>query len=389
MGSIKDKVAIVGMGCTKFGENWEQSVDDMIIEAANEAYQDAGVEPKEIEAFWGATQDSGWGGVCMSRPLKIQYKPVARVEHACSSATDGLRNAVYGVASGAFDLAMVIGFEKLKDTGWAGLGAVGKTAPGGEPPVSMPGLFAVMAIRYFHHYGLSPQEGKEMLAKIAVKNHHNGALHPKAHFRREVTLEQVMSAPLIAWPLGLFDCCAVSDGAAAAIIARADIAKRFKDNPVYIKAIQTIIGPCDGYLRDDYDYVHFEEDYRFGQALYQEAGINDPRSEISSIEIHDCFTIAEAVSLEDLGFSPRGKVREDIDAGTFQLDGQLPVNTDGGLKCFGHPVGASGLRMLYEQYNQLQGRAGPRQLKDPKLMMIHTRAGWPGYAMPSGAIVSL
>lgn len=389
MESIKDKVAIIGMGCTKFGEHWDKGYDDMVIEAAQEAFQDAGLETKDIDAFWAATQDTTMFSSAITVPLKINYKPVGRVENACGTGTEGARVAAYAVAAKVCDVAMVIGFEKLKDTGYSGLGGVGKLMPGGEPPVSTPGMFAVSAVRYFHHYGLSPQQGKEMLAKIAVKSHYNGALNPKAHFQRKITLEQAMNAPIMAWPLGLFDCCAVSDGAAAVIITRAELAKNYRSDPVYIKSIQTVSDACDGYVKDDYDYVHFETDVRLAQALYKEAGIKDPRKEIGGIELHDCFTIAEAISLEDFGISPRGKVKEDIDAGTFNLNGELPVNSDGGLKCFGHPIGATGLRQMYEQYKQLQGKAQSpeRQLKNPKLLMIHARGGWPGYTMPVGAIL--
>ena len=389
MESIKDKVAIIGAGCTKFGENWDKSYEDMVIDAAQEALTDAGLEIKDIDAFWAATQDTTVFSSSISIPLKINYKPVGRVENACGTGSEGVRVAAYALAAKMYDTAMIIGFEKMKDTGWAGIGAIGRVVPGGEPPVSTPGMYAFTAVRYFHHYGLSPQDGKEMLAKIAVKSHYNGALCPKAHFQRKITLEQAMNAPIMAWPLGLFDCCAVSDGAAAVIITRSELAKKFREDPVYIKSIQTLTDACDGYVRDDYDYVHFETDYRFAQMLYKEAGIKNPRKEISSIELHDCFTIAEAVSQEDFGISPRGKVKEDIDAGVFNLDGELPVNTDGGLKCFGHPVGATGLRQMYEQYKQLQGKAQrpERQLKNPKLMMIHARGGWPGHTIPVGAIL--
>ncbi len=388
MESIKDKVAIIGAGCTKFGENWDQGYEDMIIEAATEAFEDAGLEEKDINAYWAATQGTIDFATCVSHPLKIQYKPVGKVENACGTGTEGMRMAAYAVAAKVYDVVMVIGFEKLKDSGWSGLGGVGKEIAGPPPPTAIPGLYAVAAVKYFHKYGISPQDGKEMLAKIAVKSHYNGSLHPKAHFRRAITLEQAMNAPIMAWPLGLFDCCAVSDGAAAVIVTRGDLARNFRDDPVYIKSIQNIMGPADGALRTDYDYTHFPEDYHFAQAMYQEAGIKDARKEISSIELHDCFTIAEAISLEDFGISPRGKVKEDIDAGFFNLDGGLPANTDGGLKCFGHPVGASGLRQTYEQYKQLQGKAQlpERQLKDPKLMMIHCRGGYPGHALPIGAI---
>jgi acetyl-CoA C-acetyltransferase len=233
------------------------------------------------------------------------------------------------------------------------------------------------ATRYFHHYGIPYEEGKRILAKIAVKNHHNGTLNPKAHFQREVTLEQVLNAPMIAWPLGLYDCCGVSDGAAAAIITRPEIAKSFRDDYILVKGIGIAVGSF-GILRDDYDFIHFPENIKAAQYAYQEAGVKDPRKEISLAIIHDCFTITELILYEDLGFSPRGRASEDVEAGTFTLEGELPVNTDGGLKCFGHPIGASGLRMIYEVYKQLQGKAGPRQVKNPTLGLTHNLGGRPG-----------
>ncbi len=188
---------------------------------------------------------------------------------------------------------------------------------------------------------------------------------------------------MIAWPLGLFDCCGVSDGAAAAIITRADLAKNFRPDPIYIKAAQICQGPREGWLSQVYDLAHVEETLRGGQAAYAEAGVKDPRKEISVAEVHDCFSITELTIMEDLQFSPRGRAGEDIEAGTFALGGELPVNTDGGLKCFGHPIGATGLRMLYEVYKQLQEKAGPRQVKDPRLGLTHNQGGEPGSATVS------
>ncbi len=189
-------------------------------------------------------------------------------------------------------------------------------------------------------------------------------------------------------PLGLYDCCGVSDGAAAAIVTRADLAKRFRSDPIYIKSQQICQGPREGWLNPAaYDFAHVEETYRCGLAAYAEAGIKNPREEISIAEVHDCFTITELTIMEDLQFSPRGRVREDIEAGTFALDGKLPVNTDGGLKCFGHPIGATGLRMMYEVYKQLQGKAGPRQVKNPRIGLTHNQGGEPGAATVSIAIV--
>jgi len=374
-GSIKDRVAIVGMGCTKFGTLWDKGPSDLIVEAVNEACEDAGVELKDVEAIWAGTLFSV-GGRTVSEPLRIQYKPVTRVENACGSGHEAIRGAAYAVAAGIYDVVLAVGFEKLKDEGMSGLPGM-ENRTNTHYQSSMSGVFAMMANKYFDRYGLSPEEGKEMLARISVKSHANGFLNPKAHLKRKLTVEQVLSAPMIATPLGLFDCCGVSDGAAAAILCRADMAKKFRPDPVYIKALQICTGPSSGRLLEDYDYTHVEESCRAGAAAYEEAGIKDPRKEISMAEVHDCFSITEAVTMEDLQFSPRGKVKEDIDAGTFELDGELAVQPDGGLKCFGHPIGASGIRMVYELYLQLQGRADKRQIKNPTLGLAHNMGGEP------------
>ncbi len=384
---IKDKVCIVGMGCTKFGENWDKSDADMIVDAAYEAYEDAGIEPKDVQASWVGTC---WGmtAAMLSVALKIQYKPVTRVENACATGAEALRNACYAVASGAYDIALALGYEKLKDQGISGLGGTAITT-GVASSMTAPGAFAMLATKYFARYGLSPAEGKRMIAQIPVKSHRNGALNPKAHYQREITVEQVLNAPIIAWPLGILDSCGVSDGAAAAIVVRAEDAKKFRPDPVYIKALQICVGPAEGQMSQVFDYTHVEETYRAGQAAYAEAGIKDPRKEISMAEVHDCFSITEAVIMEDLQFSPRGRVKEDIDAGTFSLDGELPVQPDGGLKCFGHPIGASGLRMMYEVYLQLQGRAGPRQIKNPQLGLTHNLGGFPYLSVISCCIAGM
>ena len=374
---IKDRVAIVGMGCTKFGENWEMSAEDMLVEAAYEAYEDAGIEPKDIEAIWYGTVWSGETGGPLAGALKLQYRPITRVENACATASDALRNAAYAVAAGVCDIALAIGVEKLKDSGFSGLGSAGGMMTSGvRPNTTAPGSFAMMATKYFSRYGLSPDEGKRMIGMVSVKSHHNGTLNPRAHFQREVSLDTVLKAPIIAWPLGLFDCCGVSDGSAAAIVVKAEDAKKFRPDPVRIKALQMSVGN-EGLIRSDYDYTHVESTYQAGLRAYEEAGVKNPREEIGMAEVHDCFSITEAVTMEDLQFSPRGKVKEDIESGFFNLDGGLPVQPDGGLKCFGHPIGASGLRMIYEMYKQLQGKAGPRQLKNPKLGLTHNLGGGP------------
>lgn len=379
--SIKDRVAIIGMGCTKFGENWYKNGADMVIDAAYEAYADAGIEPRDLQAAWVGTAVSGMTGQAIAIPLQLDYLPVTRVENACATGTDAFRNACYAVAAGIYDIVLALGFEKLKDSGYSGLPGfnIAGDSTWTRPQAEAPAMFGLLATRYFARYGLAPEEGKRMLARISVKSHYNGARCPKAHFQREVTLEQVMSAPIIAWPLGLFDCCGVSDGAAAAIITRGDQARTFRDDPVYVKALTITSGPWEVLKGNRYDYTHVEENVRSAQKAYAEAGIKNPRQEISMAEVHDCFSITEAVTMEDLGFSPRGKVKEDIESGFFDLKGGLPVQPDGGLKCFGHPIGASGLRMLYEMYKQLQGKAQlpERQIKNPKLGLTHNLGGNP------------
>ncbi|MBN1566779.1 MAG: acetyl-CoA acetyltransferase [Acidobacteria bacterium] len=392
MDNMKDKIAIIGMGCTRFGERWEMGVEDLLVEAAHEAFQDAGIEQKEIQAAWIGTVFSGLSSITLS-PLNLQYIPMTRVENMCATGTEALRAASYAILAGACDIALAIGVEKLKDAGTTGVkgpAIVGDNPDGTAgigPGYSAPASFAYMATRYFHDYKLNPEEGKTLLARIAVKNHHNGTLNPKAHFHNELTVDQVVKAPIVAWPLGLYDCCGVSDGAAAAVVCRADLAKKFRPDPIYIKALNICVGARQGAIRQDYDFVHIEENYRAAKKSYEDAGIKNPRREISIAEVHDCFTIHEMIVYEDMQFSPRGRAGEDINAGTFTLSGELPVNTDGGLKCFGHPLGASGLRMMYEVYKQLQQKAGPRQVKNPRLGLTHNLGGNAGTGIGSVCIV--
>ena len=377
MRGIKDRVAIIGMGCTKFGERWESGPADLIVEAAYEAYEDAGIDSKDVQAAWLGTVQTFRTGQPLAQALKLDYVPITRVENACATATDAFRNASYAVAAGVYDMVLALGVEKLKDSGFSGL-AVGEGVTSGvEPPTPPPSQFAMAATRYFHHYGIPYEEGKRVLAQIASKNHHNGTLNPKAHFQREVSVEQIMKAPMIAWPLGLYDCCGVSDGAAAAIITTPEIAKSFRRDYVLVKGLGLAVGSF-GMLRDDWDFVHFPENVRAAQAAYQEAEVTAPREEIDLAIVHDCFTITELIIAEDLGFSARGRGRDDVEAGAFTLEGDLPINTDGGLKCFGHPIGASGIRMIYEVYKQLQGRAGQRQLQKADLGLTHNLGGRPG-----------
>jgi len=337
MEGIKDKVAIIGMGCTRFGELWDKSPGDLMVDAAYEAFEDAGIEPKDIQAAWIGTVFSGITAVTLSYPLKLQYIPVTRVENLCATGTEAIRAAAYAVAAGTCDIALAVGVEKLKDAGIGlipppiGDSTIGDTGVDPLRLVPPPVMFGSQAVRYFHKYGLSPEEGKKLLAKIAVKNHHNGSLNPKAQYQMEITLEQAINAPIVSWPLGIFDCCGVTDGGAAAIVTRADIAKNFRDDPIYIKSFAVAAGARQATLMPEYDVTSFQESVRASEAAYAETGIKDAFKELSLAIVHDCFTITEILIYEDLGWCPRGEAKSYIDSGVFELGGELPVNTDGGL----------------------------------------------------------
>ena len=394
MGSrgIKDQVAIVGMGCTRFGEHFDRSLDDMIIEAAHAAYDSAGISQDDVDAFWFGTLGSGTSGLTISKPLKIDYKPVTRVENMCASGSEAFRNAAYAVASGAFDVVMAIGAEKLKDNGMSGLVSAQVPDDGTKTNITAPASFSLLAPAYGDKYGVEPDTMKDVMARIAWKNHYNGARNLRAQFQKEVSIETICNAPLVAGQLGIFDCSGVSDGSAAAILCRAEDAYKYTDNPLFVKALAFTAGPGAGPLDPNYDYTTFDEVSRCAADAYEQAGVTDPRAEIAMAEVHDCFTPTELVLMEDLQFSKRGEGWEDVMAGTFDLDGELPVNPDGGLKSFGHPIGASGLRMLFECWLQLRKEAPEdRQIlsvdKGKTLGLTHNLGGRPGECVSFAAIV--
>src|SRR5437870_7349306 len=379
---IRDRVAIVGMGCTKFGEHWDKGAEDLLVDAATAAFASAGVGKADVDAYWLGTMGSGISGLTLSRPLRIDYKPVTRVENMCATGSEAFRNACYAVASGAIDMAMAIGVEKLKDGGFSGLTITSPPSDGTGAELTAPALFSLLAPAYSKKYGVDPDEMKEVLTRIAWKNHKNGALNPRAQFRREVPKETIACSPIMAGQLGIFDCSGVSDGSAAAIIVRAEDAHRYTKNPLYVKALSFVAGPAAGPIDPSYDYTTFPEVVASAADAYAQAGIKDPRQELAMAEVHDCFTPTELVLMEDLGFSSRGTGWKDVLAGTYDLDGELAVNPDGGLKSFGHPIGPSGLRMLFECWLQLRGEAGKRQIasvgRGRKLALTHNLGGAPG-----------
>jgi acetyl-CoA C-acetyltransferase len=254
---IRDRVAIVGMGCTKFGELWNSSVDDMLIDSSQAAMQSAGVTRDDIDAYWLGTMGSGVSGLTLSKVLRLENKPVTRVENMCATGSEALRNAAYAVASGAFDVAMAIGVEKLKDSGFSGL--VTGTIPGDgtTPEITAPARFSLLAPAYAEKYGVDKDELKDVLTRIAWKNHHNGARNSRAQFRKEVSKETIAKSTPIAGMLGVFDCSGVSDGSAAAIVVRAEDAYKYTDKPIFIKGLSFVAGPARGNIDSAYDFTTF------------------------------------------------------------------------------------------------------------------------------------
>jgi acetyl-CoA C-acetyltransferase len=381
---IKDKVAILGMGCSKFGERWDANSSDLMAEAFDEALADAGIERSQIEAAWfGSCMDMvnvGNSAIPASTALRLDGIPFSRLENMCATGTEALRGAAYAVASGAVDIALAIGVEKLKDTGYGGLPPPFKGTFNDMwmPMASAPAGFAQLAAGYRAKHGVSKEDLKRGIGHVSWKSHQNGVKSPKAHLRTEVPMEKILGAPMIAEPLGLFDCCGVSDGSACAIVTTPDIAKALgKTDLVTIKALQLSISSGIESSTDMWDGSHVRNTRNAARRAYAEAGIEDPRSELDLIEVHDCFSITELVTMEDLGISPDGKAVTDVLDGFYDSDGGVPCQIDGGLKCFGHPIAASGLRMAYEIYNQLRGNAGERQLDDPQIGLTHNLGGVP------------
>ncbi|GJM39391.1 MAG: thiolase [Acidimicrobiales bacterium] len=383
MGShgIKDQVAIIGMGCTPFLEHWDKSLDDLIIDAAQSTYASAGIAQEDVDAFWFGTSQSAASGLAMGGPLKIQGKPVTRVENYCATGSEAMRNAAYAVASGAYDVVMALGAEKVKDGGYQGLNAFPIPTDGTQRTLTAAAMFSLILPSYSQKYGVDRERLRYTVAKIAEKNHYNGARNPLAQFRRETSAEQICQMAAVAGELSVFDCAGVADGAAAVIMCRAEDAHKYCPNPLYIKALAFVAGTGAGSLDPDYDYTSLLESKWAAEDAYAQAGVTDPKSEIAMAEVHDCFTPTELVLMEDLGFSDPGAAWQDVLDGAFALDGRLPVNTDGGLKSFGHPVGASGLRMLYEVWLQLRGEA-PEDRRIPEtdrnLGLTHNLGGYPG-----------
>ncbi len=369
-GAIRDKVAVVGVGACQFGENWDMSREDMILDASYEAYEDAGIDDpqKQIEAVFCGSVYPREGSAEVAEALKIFGKPISMLMDYCQTGTDAFRFGVFCVACGMYDTVLVVGFDKPKDRGVSGPSVMMTQVR--DLPQTPAGWFSICASRYFEKYGAS----RDDLARIAIKNHHNGTLAPNSFLKREITLEDYKKARIISWPFGLYDCAAQTDGAAAAIITRAEIAKEFRQDPVLVKGITGFGGPHP--QKDPHmDFLAWKPTIEASKVVYEMAGVGP--GDIDVAQVHDCFSLTEMLTYEDLGFCQKGEAKDYMADGYFELSGKLPVNTDGGLKSFGHPTGATGVRMIYENTLQLQGRADKRQVEGAEIALSHNIGGHP------------
>ncbi len=389
--SLKDKIAIVGVGCTKFGENFNLGYGDMVVEAAYEAFEDAKVGPEDIDAAWLGTAfpDAGvWkgrSGMDLAEPLGLFDIPITRVSNYCATGGDAMRNAAMALLAGEHNLVLALGVEKLRDRSPTE-SLVKMQEETGHPlyqkGLTAPGMFAVYATRHFEQFGVT----REHLAQISVKNHRHAVLNPKAHYRKEISLESALKSPMVAYPLSVMDSCPTTDGAAAAILCRREDAKKLNPDYALLKGVGLSVstGWDLPFYDEEYDFLGFRATQKASARAYEQAGIKNPAEEIDLAEVHDCFSIVELLTYEDLGFCQRGKAAQLIEEGATTREGRIPVNVSGGLLSCGHPVGATGLRMVYEVTKHVQGKVGDRQIKNARLGLAHNIGG-PGAV----AIVSI
>ncbi|RLV57255.1 acetyl-CoA acetyltransferase [Aeromicrobium phragmitis] len=387
---MRDRVAIISMACTPFGDHWDKSAADLLVDAATETFAAVGLSPQDVDAYWLGTKGSGDTGKLLSQALRLADKPVTRVENVCATGSDAFRNACLAVASGEVDIAMAIGVEKLKDSGYSGL--TRSNPPNDATGISMtaPAAFGMLAPAYAQRYGLDLASLRQVLTRLAWKNYANGAANPRAQYQTVPSPEAIEHSPRVTDLLRIHDCSGVADGAAAAIVVRAEDAARYVRDPLYVKALSFVVGNGEGLVRDHTEFSSIPEVVRSAQQAYDAAGVGEPRRDLALAEVHDCFTPTELVLMEDLGFSRRGEGWRDVLAGDFDRDGALPVNPDGGLKSFGHPIGASGLRMLYECWLQLRSQAPPERqidLQGRTMGLTQNLGGPPGDCVSFVAIV--
>lgn len=366
-----EKVCVIGAGSTKYGK-LQESIADITVQASVDAIESAGIEPKEIQAgyisnvFGVADKQVHLGPVVMSN-LGIPEKPSLTIESACGSGSVSFREAFANVAGGFYDAVLVTGVEKVTHTGteWTTtyFSYCSDFFYEGQAGASFPGLFASMARAYLTEFKATEED----LAMVAVKNHDNGFLNPKAHLRKKITIDDVMKSAVVASPLKLYDCCPFSDGASSVILCNEKFAKEHTKD--YIRVIGSGRGGSPAALQGRSHLTTIPSTQIAADAAYKMAGITS--HDVDFAEVHDCFTIAELVDSEDLGFFEKGKAVEAVREGRTRLDGEIPINPSGGLKSKGHPIGATGVGQIVEVFEQLTGKSGERTVKDAKIGLTH------------------
>lgn len=372
-------VAVIGIGLTKFGELWDKSFRQLTAEAGSKAILDSGVSGKDIDAMYIGSMSSGrfvgqehvGALVADASGFSHLHIPSTRVEGACASGSLALREGYLSIASGMNDVVVIGGIEKMSDVGGSAATETLATAADQEWEAffgaTFPGLYAMIAKKHMHEYGTT----KEDLARVAVKNHHNGTMNPFAQYQKEISVDIAMNATPVAEPLGLMDCSPVTDGAAAVVLCAADRVKDFNDNPVKIVGSGQASDSLS--LHGRRDITTLDSSVHAGKMAYKQAKVKP--SDIQFAEVHDCFTIAEICAIEDLGFVKKGEGGKAVENNITPLDGSLPVNTSGGLKSKGHPVGATGVAQIVELTKQLRGQADKRQVKDARIGLAHNVGG--------------
>jgi len=365
--SFVEKVCVIGAGSTKYGK-LADSISDITIQASVDAIDSAGIDPKEIKAgyisnvFGVADKQVHLGPVVMSN-LGISERPSLSIESACGSGSVSFREAFANVAAGFYDVVLVTGVEKVTHTGteWTTtyFSYCSDFFYEGQAGASFPGLFASMARAYLTEFKATEED----LAMVAVKNHENGFLNPKAHLRKKITVDDVMNSAVVASPLKLYDCCPFSDGASSVILCNEKFAKEHTKD--FIRVIGSGRGGSPAALQGREHLTTIPSTKIAAEAAYKMAGITP--KDIDFAEVHDCFTIAEIVDTEDLGFFEKGKGVEGVREGQTARNGSIPINPSGGLKSKGHPIGATGVGQIVEVFDQLTGKAGERTIKDAKI----------------------
>lgn len=373
------KVAVVGAGMIRFGELFDQSYEDMIVAAYQACLQsvDKGLDEKDIQAAWlGTAQGSVLrremlSGTSLAEPLGLFDIPVTRVENVCASGSDAIRNAACAVLSGLYETVLVVGAEKMRDVPSraslvANRGVLSHLwwHPRGA---TAPMVFGQIGTAHMQAYGTT----REQFARVAVKNHHHATMNPHAYLGNEITVEDVLNAPLVSWPLGLLDCCPTTDGAAAVILTTVERAQQYTERPVYLIGTGLGVDVSHSQWRDT--YTGWPASAKAAREAYKVAGIT-PR-EVDVVELHDCFTCTELITYEDLGFCPTGQGGAWLEAGGPYLGGEKPCNVSGGLKAKGHPVGATGVAQACEIFLQLRGEAGARQVSKAEIGLTHNLGG--------------